>query len=126
MTGNRQPRPVADLQPLARAAIAYVWSPDEDYGDLPDADPRDSFSRAGGADLFTPAHDRLTAAGVRTGRLLHVGPEAAAAVVEDLPGGSLEDALRRDPKGAGPALRELSEPCGPCAPAAPPLTARSR
>ncbi|WP_369391651.1 phosphotransferase [Streptomyces sp. CG1] len=141
MTENRQPRTVADLVPLARAAlgphrrpvavtrlrggskkgvyrlrlddggtaIAYVWSPDEDYWALPDADPRDPFSHASGLGLFTAAHDRLTATGVRTPRLLHVAPEAAAAVVEDMTGGSLEDALRRDPEAAGPALRELAE-----------------
>ncbi|MGW5425955.1 phosphotransferase [Streptomyces sp. NPDC004059] len=92
-----------------RTAIAYVWSPDEDYWDQPEADPRDPFSHASGLDLFTASHDRLTAAGVRTPRLLHMDPEATAAVVEDLPGGSLEEALRRDPDAAGPALRELAE-----------------
>ncbi|MGW1909384.1 phosphotransferase [Streptomyces sp. NPDC002076] len=90
-------------------AIAYVWSPDEDYWDQPDADPRDPFSHASGLDLFTAAHDRLAAAGVRTPSLLHVAPETAAAVVEDLPGGSLEEALRREPDAAVPALRELAE-----------------
>ncbi|MGW7526515.1 phosphotransferase [Streptomyces sp. NPDC054783] len=141
MTGTRQHRTVADLAPLARAAlgrhrtltavtrlrggskkgvyrlrldgggtaIAYVWSPDEDYWDQPDADPRDPFSHASGLDLFTASHDRLAAAGVRTPRLLHVDPEATAAVVEDLPGGCLEEALRRDPDAAGPALRELAD-----------------
>ena len=118
MTETRQPRTVADLTPLARAAlgrhrtlsavtrlrggskkgvyrlrlddggsaIAYLWTPDEDYwshsGAAPAADPRDPFSHAGGLGLFTAAHDRLTAAGVRTPRLLHVAPEARAAVVE--------------------------------------------
>ncbi|MGW0204486.1 phosphotransferase [Streptomyces sp. NPDC003233] len=90
-------------------AIAYVWSPDEDYWDQPDADLRDPFSHASGLDLFAASHDRLAAAGVRTPRLLHVDPEAAAAVVEDLPGGSLEEALRREPDAAVPALRELAE-----------------
>ncbi|MQY35007.1 hypothetical protein SRB17_29790 [Streptomyces sp. RB17] len=140
MTGTRQHRTVADLAPLARAAlgrhrtltavnrlrggskkgvyrlrlddggtaIAYVWSADEDYWDQPDADPRDPFSHASGLDLFTAAHERLAAAGVRTPRLLHLDPEASAAVVEDLAGGSLEEALRRDPDAAGPALRELA------------------
>ncbi|MEV6111983.1 phosphotransferase [Streptomyces sp. NPDC052109] len=89
--------------------IAYVWSADEDYGDRPDADPRDPFSHAGGLDLFTAAHESLAADGVRTPRLLHADRAPAAAVVEDLPGGSLEEAMRRDPDAAGPALRELAE-----------------
>lgn len=141
MTVKRQHRTVADLAPLARAAlgrhrtltavtrlpggskkgvyrlrlddsstaVAYVWAPDEDYWDQPDADPRDPFSPAGGPDLFTASHDRLAAAGVRTPRLLHVDRAAGAAVVEDLPGGSLEEALRRDPDAAGKALRRLAE-----------------
>ncbi|MEU6506834.1 phosphotransferase [Streptomyces sp. NPDC046942] len=145
MTETRQPRTVADLTPLARAAlgrhrtlsavtrlrggskkgvyrlrlddggsaIAYLWTPDEDYwshsGAAPAADPRDPFSHAGGLGLFTAAHDRLAAAGVRTPRLLHVDPEARAAVVEDLTGGSLEEALRRDPDAAAPALDALAE-----------------
>ncbi|WP_432030555.1 phosphotransferase [Streptomyces sp. 1222.5] len=93
-------------------AIAYVWAPDEDYWEQPDADPRDPFSHASGLDLFTASHDRLTAAGVRTARLLHVDREAGAAVVEDLPGGSLAEALRRDPGTARPALGELAEALG--------------
>ncbi|MEV6837647.1 phosphotransferase [Streptomyces sp. NPDC051133] len=94
----------------SRTAVAYVWSPDEDYWDRPEApDPHDPFSPASGLDLFTAAHDRLCALGVRTPRLLHVDPEARAAVVEDLPGGSLEEALDRDPEAARPALDGLAE-----------------
>ncbi|MEU0218260.1 aminoglycoside phosphotransferase family protein, partial [Streptomyces sp. NPDC006265] len=83
-------------------AVAYVWSADEDYWDQPDPDPRDVFSHGTGLGLFTAAHDRLTAAGVRTPRLhyadsTHTHLPADAAVVEDLTGGSLEDALARDP-----------------------------
>ena len=90
-------------------AVAYVWSPDEDYWDQPDPDPRDPFSHASGLDLFTASHDRLAAAGVRTPRLLHADPAAQAAVVEDLPGGSLEEVLHRDPDAARPALEQLAE-----------------
>ncbi|MGN5380038.1 phosphotransferase [Streptomyces lasalocidi] len=91
-------------------AIAYVWAPDEDYWSPAAADPRDPFSHASGLDLFTASHDRLTAAGVRTPRLLHVDPVAGAAVVEDLGGsGSLEEALHRDPDAALPALNRLAD-----------------
>ncbi|NUP23203.1 MAG: phosphotransferase [Streptomyces sp.] len=79
------------------SAIAYVWSPDEDYWDAGPSDLRDPFSHGTGLDLFTAAHDRLAAAGVRTPRLLHVDTDARQAVVEDLAGGSLEAALPHDP-----------------------------
>ena len=95
-------------------AVAYVWSADEDYWGRPDPDPRDVFSHGTGLGLFTAAHDRLTAAGVRTPRLhyadsTHTHLPADAAVVEDLTGGSLEDALARDPEGAPEAMERMAE-----------------
>lgn len=95
-------------------AVAYVWDPAEDYWDAAPADPRDSFSHASGLDLFTAAHDRLTALGVRTPRLLfadrsHTHLPSDVAVVEDVRGGSLEDLLHRDPEAAEGPLRELAE-----------------
>ncbi|AMW12667.1 aminoglycoside phosphotransferase [Streptomyces qaidamensis] len=95
-------------------AVAYVWSADEDYWDQPDPDPRDVFSHGTGLGLFTAAHDRLAAAGVRTPRLrfadsTHTHLPADAAVVEDLTGGSLEDALARDPGAAPQALERMAE-----------------
>ncbi|MBB5813605.1 phosphotransferase family protein [Streptomyces collinus] len=95
-------------------AVAYVWSADEDYWDQPDPDPRDPFSHGTGLGLFTAAHDRLAAAGVRTPRLrfadsTHTHLPADVAVVEDLTGGSLEDALARDPDGAPQALERMAE-----------------
>jgi hypothetical protein len=97
----------------ASTAIAYVWSPDEDYWDAPSADPRDPFSHASGLGLFTASHDRLAALGVRTPRLLYADSSrtrlpADAAVVEDLPGRTLEELLRRDPHAAAPALKDLA------------------
>ena len=79
------------------SAVAYVWSPDEDYWDAGPSDLRDPFSHGNSLDLFLAAHDRLAAAGVRTPRLLHADTENRQAVVEDLPGGSLEAALPREP-----------------------------
>ncbi|MGW2523673.1 phosphotransferase [Streptomyces sp. NPDC001617] len=95
-------------------AIAYVWSPDEDYWDAAPPDPRDPFSHGTGLDLFTAAHDRLTAAGVRTPRLLHTDAThthlpADAAIVEDVTGGSLEEALERDPDAAPVLLGRLAD-----------------
>ncbi|MEV5530715.1 phosphotransferase family protein [Streptomyces prunicolor] len=79
-------------------AVAYVWSPDEDLWDAGPGDPRDPFSHASGLTLFTAAANRLAAAGVRAPRLLHADPThthlpADVAIVEDLPGGTLEDLL---------------------------------
>jgi hypothetical protein len=83
------------------SAVAYVWSPDEDLWDAGPGNPRDPFSHASGLDLFTAAADRLAAAGVRAPRLLHADPThthlpADVAIVEDLPGGTLEDLLNGD------------------------------
>lgn len=82
-------------------AVAYVWSPDEDLWDAGPGDPRDPFSHASGLTLFTAAANRLAAAGVRAPRLLHADPThthlpADVAIVEDLPGGTLENLLDDD------------------------------
>ncbi|MET7456435.1 phosphotransferase [Streptomyces sp. NPDC005574] len=95
-------------------AVAYVWSPDEDFWDAGPGDPHDPFGHASGLDLFTAAHDRLSGLGVPTPRLLYADRSgrhlaAAAAVVEDLPGGSLEGALRRDEDAARAPLERLAD-----------------
>ncbi|MFI6851870.1 phosphotransferase family protein [Streptomyces sp. NPDC050416] len=95
-------------------AVAYVWSADEDYWDQPDPDPRDVFSHGTGLGLFTAAHDRLAASGVRTPRLMyadatHTHLPADAAVVEDMTGGSLEDALAQDPREAPRLMDRMAE-----------------
>ncbi|WP_327401522.1 aminoglycoside phosphotransferase family protein [Streptomyces sp. NBC_01288] len=92
-------------------AVAYVWSPDEDLWDAGPGDPRDPFSHASGLTLFTAAANRLAAAGVRAPRLLHADPThthlpADVAIVEDLPGGTLEDLLDDD-KAAVPKAEAL-------------------
>jgi hypothetical protein len=94
-------------------AVAYVWSADEDYWDAGPSDHRDPFSHGTGIDLFTAAHDRLAAVGVRTPRLLyadatHTLLPADAVVVEDMRGGSLEEALERDPAAGRAALERLA------------------
>ena len=91
-----------------RVVVAYVWSPDEDYWDAGPSDLRDPFSAGTSRGVFTAAHDRLVAAGVRTPRLLHADAERDAVVVEDLRGGSLEDALERDPVAGRAALERLA------------------
>ncbi|MFK4098752.1 phosphotransferase family protein [Streptomyces sp. NPDC019531] len=88
--------------------VAYVWSADEDYWDSGPSDLRDPFSPGTSLDVFTAAHDRLVAAGVRTPRLLYSDTTLDAVVVEDMPGGSLEEALERDPVAGRAALDQLA------------------
>jgi hypothetical protein len=90
-------------------ALVYVWDDSEDYwqGVLPEGagDPADPFSHASGLALFEAAARRLTAAGVRCPELLLADRSRALypadiAVVEDVPGGSLEALLEQDPAAA--------------------------
>jgi hypothetical protein len=95
-------------------AVAYVWSPDEDYWDAAPPDLRDPFSHGTGLGLFTAAHDRLAAAGVRTPALryadaTHTHLPADAAIVEDVRGDSLEEALRREPRSAAGMLERFAD-----------------
>ncbi|MDX3750227.1 phosphotransferase family protein [Streptomyces sp. AK08-02] len=101
--------------------IAYVWSPDEDFWDAGPIDHRDPLAHATGLDLFTASHDRLTAVGVRTPRLLYADPAhthlpADAAVVEDVRGhpggGDLEVLLARDPETGARVLDRLGDLLG--------------
>lgn len=91
-------------------AVAYVWSATENF--WPErGDAADVFADASGLDLFQGAYERLTAAGVRTPRLLwsdssHAVHPADVAVVEDVRGGTLEDLLAADGP-AAPALNAL-------------------
>jgi hypothetical protein len=89
--------------------LVYVWDDSEDYwqGVLPEGadDPADPFSHASGLILFEAAAHRLTAAGVRCPGLLLADSSRALypadiAVVEDVPGGSLEALLEKDPAAA--------------------------
>jgi len=90
-------------------ALVYVWNPAEDFwqGVLPSGsgDPADPFSHASGLDLFEAAARRLQATGVRCPRLYLVDRSQELypgdiAVVEHVPGGSLEALLERDPAAA--------------------------
>jgi Phosphotransferase enzyme family len=108
--------------------IIYVWGAAENYWPAAPggADERaDPFSDASGLDLFRAAQDRLTALRVRTPRLYLADASrerypADVAVVEDVPGPSLEALIAADPAGAQPvlarlgaALRALHDGAGP-------------
>ena len=98
--------------------LVYVWNPAEDFWleVLPDGadDHLDPFSHASGLDLFEAAAGRLAAAGVRCPRVLladrsHSLYPADIAVVEYVPGGSLEALLEKDPAAASRPLGILAD-----------------
>jgi Phosphotransferase enzyme family len=86
-------------------ALVYAWDGSEDYwqGVLPEGtgDPADPFSHSSGLALFEAAARRLAAAGVRCPEILFADGSRALypadiAVVEHVPGGSLEALLEND------------------------------
>jgi hypothetical protein len=97
-------------------AIAYLWDDTENYWPAAegDDDHTDPFSPGLGLDLFRAAHTRLEAVGVRVPaiRLLDAdgvhGP-AELAIVEDIPGETLEGLLARAPRAAAPVMARLAE-----------------
>jgi hypothetical protein len=99
-------------------ALAYVWDDSEDYwhGVLPEGadDPADPFSHASGLGLFEAAAHRLAAAGVRCPQILFADRSrtlypADIAVVEYVPGRSLEALLDNDPVAARRPLSVLAD-----------------
>lgn len=98
--------------------LVYIWNPAEDYwqGVLPEGadDPAAVFSHASGLDLFEAAARRLTGAGVRCPRVLLADRSrdlypGDVAVVEHVPGGSLETLLATDPGAAQRPLAVLAD-----------------
>jgi hypothetical protein len=94
-------------------AVAYLWAESENYWPA-GGDPANPFSDASGLPLFEAAHRELDAAGVRTPRVYLIDRSgrhypADAAVVEDVPGGTLKTLLDRDPQAAAFPLRRLAE-----------------
>jgi hypothetical protein len=103
---------------LASTVLVYIWNSSEDYwqGVLPEGsdDPSIPFSHASGLALFEAAARRLTVAGVRCPRLLladrsHELYPGDIAVVEHVPGGTLEALLQHDPALAQRPLAVLAE-----------------
>ena len=88
--------------------VAYVWDRSENY--WPEAEDDEPFTDASGEELFLSGHETLTSLGLRTIQI--VARETGLAIVEDLPGESLERQLRQGtPQGAQalPQLREQLE-----------------
>lgn len=98
-------------------AIIYIWDARENYWPAaeaadPGSDHADPFSHASGLDLFQAAQARLDCLGIRTPRLYLAYPSwqhypADVAVLEDVPGATLEAILKDDPRRARPVLERL-------------------
>ncbi|GAA3655263.1 phosphotransferase family protein [Streptomyces chitinivorans] len=97
-------------------AIAYLWDDAENYWPAAEGDDdlTDPFSPGLGLGLFEAAHARLDALGVRVPAIHLVDRDgihctADLAIVEDLPGGSLEELLARDRRAAASVMARLAE-----------------
>ncbi|MFI6274857.1 phosphotransferase family protein [Streptomyces sp. NPDC050988] len=100
----------------ATTAIAYLWDDAENYWPTVEGDDdlTDPFAPGLGLDLFEAAHTRLDSLGVRVPAIRLVDRDGAhcpadLAIVEDIPGESLEDLLARDPGAAAPVMARLGE-----------------
>lgn len=100
----------------ATTAIAYLWDDAENYWPAAEGDDdlTDPFSPGLGLDLFEAAHTRLDALGIRVPAIRLVDRNGAhcpadLAIVEDLPGESLEELLARDRRAAAPVMARLAE-----------------
>lgn len=100
----------------ATTAIAYLWDDAENYWPAAEGDDdlTDPFSPGLALGLFEAAHARLDALGVRVPAIRLVDRDAAyypadLAIVEDLPGESLEKMLARDPRAAAPVMARFAE-----------------
>jgi phosphotransferase family enzyme len=102
-------------------AIAYIWDDAENYWPTAQTDETEDhanpFSHASGIELFEAAHRRLDALGIRTPRI-HLTDRsrrhypADIAVVEDVPGATLEALLQQDPHGVEAPLARLADALG--------------
>ena len=100
------------------SAVGYIWDQGENFWPASSKsqayDQRtDPFSAASGAGLFEAAHTLLTGLGVRVPELHLLDTTGAfgdfdLALVEDLPGGTLEDKLRVDAPGADEVIGRLA------------------
>jgi hypothetical protein len=94
--------------------ILYVWAAGENYWPPSPTVPDDPFTDASGAELFAANHAALTAAGVRTPRLLMLDRDGHCldsdiALVEDVGALTIEALMERDPAAAAAPLSALGE-----------------
>jgi hypothetical protein len=94
--------------------VLYSWDGSENYWPEAEPDPANPFADASGAALFRDGYDALRGLDVPVPQLLAFDDDPAdlpfaAAVVEDITGGSLESALARAPDRSAVALGRLAE-----------------
>ncbi|TGN73855.1 aminoglycoside phosphotransferase family protein [Streptomyces bauhiniae] len=82
--------------------IAYSWAPQENYW------PGVPTPHPSGLAPFLSAHHTLQAAGVRTPHVLYASEPDDLALVEDIPGDTLETTFTTDPSRAARALSKLA------------------
>lgn len=92
------------------SVIVYRWADEENFWpDSTDDDVTDPFAPASGLAPFLAARRRLDEVGARVPRLLWAdGTRQRYAVVEDIPGGTLETLFETDPGRADAALDDLA------------------
>ena len=99
------------------SVVLYRWQDTEDWWqEVREGEPHpdDPFGDASGLPRFAAGHRQLTEAGVAVPRVLLLDDTGSrlpgdVAVVEDLPGGSLEHLMAADPVAAQPVLHRLGE-----------------
>jgi hypothetical protein len=96
------------------SVILYVWAVGENYWPPAPTVADDPFTDASGAELFAASHAALTAAGVRTPRLLMLDRDgrhipADIALVEDAGALTLEALMERDLAAAAAPLSTLGD-----------------
>jgi hypothetical protein len=96
------------------SVVLYSWDGSENYWPEAEPDPANPFADASGAALFRDGYDALRGLDVPVPQLLAFDDDPAdlpfaAAVVEDITGGSLEAALARAPDRSAVALGRLAE-----------------
>lgn len=94
--------------------ILYIWAVSENYWPPAPAVTDDPFTDASGAELFAANYAALTAAGVRTPRLLMLDRDgrylqADLALVEDVGAVTLEALMEQDPAAAATPLATLGD-----------------
>ncbi|MFI6604246.1 phosphotransferase [Nonomuraea sp. NPDC050536] len=94
-------------------AVLYSWRDGENY--WPEAEGEvEPFGDATGLGLFLAAHERLTRVGVRVPEVYFVDQSNELALIEDVPGGKLEESMDPEVLGKlGDSLRRMWEQQAP-------------
>ncbi len=87
--------------------LLYRWATDENFWPAETGLDFGPFRGRTGPDDLARAHALFREAGVRVPEIVALAP--GRALVEDIPGGSLEELLQRDPAAGHEALRALGE-----------------